>query len=73
MFVIFCGGLQLSKCHIVAVSKDLGIWFNIIRERYCDKAIYNLVEKIEAASARLCSKLRQPKVAIMSDTLANRS
>ena len=48
MFVIFCGGLQLSKCHRVAVSRDSGIWFDIIREGYCDKAMYNLVEKTEA-------------------------
>ena len=48
MFVIFCGGLQLLKCHRVAVSRDSGIWFDIIRERYCDKAMYDLVEKTEA-------------------------
>ena len=48
MFVIFCGGLQLSECHRVAVSRDSGIWFDIIRERFCDKAMYNLVEKTEA-------------------------
>ena len=48
MFVIFCGGLQLLKCHRVAVSRYKGIWFNIIRESYCDKAMYNLVEKTEA-------------------------
>ena len=51
MFVIFCGGLQLSKCHRVAVSRDTGIWFNIIRERYCNKAMYNLVEKTEAGDS----------------------
>ena len=48
MFVMFCGGLQLSKCHRVAVSRDSGIWFDIFRERYCDKAMYNLVEKTKA-------------------------
>ena len=29
----------------MAVSRDTGIWLDIIRERYCYKAVNNLVKK----------------------------